>query len=59
MDEELGTKIDYIIAHLMVFYKGSLSYSQLQGMPYPEILKLNEFAERINKERERATKNGI
>lgn len=43
----------------MVFYKGALPYNELQGMPYPEILKLNEFAERINKERERAAKNGV
>jgi len=59
MDEQIDEKIDYIIAHLMVFYKGALSYKQLQEMPYPEILKLNEFAQRINKERERAAKNGI
>lgn len=59
MDEEIDARIDYIIAHLMVFYKGALSYTELQEMPYPEIFKLNKFAERINKERERAAKNGI
>lgn len=59
MDEQIDEQIDYIIAHLMVFYKGALSYSELQEMPYPEILRLNEFAGRINKERERAVKNGI
>ena len=59
MGEQFYEEVDYIIAHLMVFYKGALSYSELQAMPYPELLKLNEFAERINKERERASKNGI
>jgi hypothetical protein len=48
-----------MIANLMVFYKGGLSYTELQNMPLPEVYKLNKFAERINKERERAMKNGV
>lgn len=43
----------------MVFYKGGLSYTELQNMPIPEVLKLNNFAQRINKDQERAAKNGI
>jgi len=58
MDGKFTEDIDYIIAHLMVFYKGALSYSELNEMPYPEILKLNHFADRINKARERAIKRG-
>ena len=59
MDETINERIDYLISHLMVFYKGAISYGEFQKMPYPEILKLNKFAERINKERERAAKNGV
>ena len=56
MDEEISSKIDWVIPNLMVFYKGALSYNDLQIMPYPDILKLNDYAQRINKERERALK---
>ena len=34
----------------MVFYKGSISYSQLINMPIPELLELWEMAIRINEE---------
>jgi hypothetical protein len=43
----------------MVFYEGGLSYTELQEMPLPNVFRLQEFAVRINKERERAMKNGI
>ena len=42
----------------MVFYKGALSYSELNEMPYPRILKLNHFAQRINRERDKLAKRG-
>lgn len=45
-----------MIANLMIFYKGGLSYTELQSMPLPNIFRLQEFAARINKERERANK---
>jgi len=45
-----------MIANLMKFYEGAVSYEAFQAMPYPDILKLNEFAERINKETERNIK---
>lgn len=43
----------------MVFYKGGLSYTELQNMPLPDVFRLQDYAVKINKERERAAKNGI
>lgn len=43
----------------MVFYKGGFSYSELQEMPLPELLRYNDYATKINKERERAMKSGV
>jgi hypothetical protein len=44
----------------MVYYKGAVTYKEFQNMPIPEILKLQEYAEKINKkqqaELERQTK---
>ena len=34
----------------MVFYKGGVSYKELQEMPFPELLELKAHADRINKE---------
>lgn len=45
-----------MIANLMVFYKGALSYHDLQEMPYPEVFKLNKLAAQINEETQRAMK---
>lgn len=36
----------------MVYYKGSISYNEFQNMPIPEILKLQEYAEKINKKQQ-------
>lgn len=49
-------KIDYMIATLMVFYKGSLSYDRLMSLPIPKLRSLCEYAVKINKEQERAAK---
>jgi hypothetical protein len=43
----------------MIFYKGSMSYETLQNMPIPELLRWQKYAAKINKERERAAKNGV
>jgi len=44
----------------MVFYKGGLSYTELQNMPLPEVFRLQDYAAKINKERKRAAEsNGI
>lgn len=43
----------------MVFYKGALTYNDLNKMPIPEILKLNNLAYRINKERADAEKSAM
>lgn len=48
------------MANLMVFYRGALSYTELQNMPLPEMLRLQKYAVNINEERKReAAKNGI
>lgn len=58
MDEgtDENNSIDYLIANLMVFYKGALSYSELQSMPLPELYQLNEYAVKINREIEKEAK---
>lgn len=42
----------------MVFYKGAISYKELREMPIPEIINLQEYADKINKEIKKASKNG-
>lgn len=56
MDESIGAKIDWMFANLMVFYKGGLSYTELNYMPIPLVLEYNSHAERINKDAERKAK---
>jgi len=51
--------LDRLIANLMVFYKGALSYETLQAMPVPDLLQLRDEADRINKEVERKQKRGL
>ncbi len=46
----------YLIANLAVFYKGAVSIRELESMPIPKILELNQYAERINQEVERKLK---
>ena len=49
-----------MIANLLVFYKGGLSYTEAQNLPIPELMKLNDLAAKINRENEKASKrNGI
>lgn len=56
MDETLESRIDYMFANLMVFYKGGLSYTELNNMPIPLVLKYYEFADQMNREAERKAK---
>lgn len=56
MDESIQRKIDWLFANLMVFYKGGLTYSELNNMPIPLVLKYYEFANQINREAERKSK---
>ncbi len=51
-----GEEIDYMIAWLMVLYKGSMSYDRLMSMPIPKLVKLCEYASKIAKEQEKAAK---
>lgn len=48
-----------MISDLAYFYRGGVCYHKMQEIPYPEILKLHNHAERINKAREREANNGI
>jgi hypothetical protein len=50
------SQLDFIIADLMVFYKGAVTYSEFMSMPIDEILQLQYFAHNINKEVERRNK---
>lgn len=56
MDESIGSKIDWMFANLMVFYKGGLSYTELNNMPIPLVLEYHDYAEKMNKEAERRAK---
>jgi hypothetical protein len=47
-DEELG----YLIANLCVFYKGSVTYKELNEMPLPELYDLYRYSQRINRDTE-------
>ena len=49
----------YAIANLMVFYKGSISYRELESMPIPEFLKLQEFAVKIRDGIEKETEKQV
>lgn len=40
----------------MVFYKGSLTYNDLENMPLDRIIEFNKYATRIQKEIKRKMK---
>lgn len=61
IEAEIGSnltvyKIDYLIANLMVFYKGAVDYNSLNSMPLDELLQLNDFADKINRDIEQSSK---
>lgn len=56
MDESTEKQIGLQIAHLMVFYKGAISYKELRDMSIIELKELNEYAEQINNEIDRRIK---
>ncbi len=43
----------------MVFYKGALTWETLRAMPIDQLIDLDNYADRIIKEAERKSKNGI
>jgi hypothetical protein len=43
----------------MVFYKGAVSYGDLNEMPLDEVLQLNHFASKINKAQEYESKKAM
>lgn len=53
MDGENDESIDYLIADLAVFYKGSISHAELEDAPIPKLYNLNEYAERMVNEAKR------
>ena len=59
MDEEIGERIDFLIANLMVYYKGAISYKDFQEMSYADILKHERYASQINQAREREIKKSM
>jgi hypothetical protein len=56
MDETLESRIDWMFANLMVFYKGGLSFTELNNMPIPLVLTYYDYADKINREIERQSK---
>ncbi len=40
----------------MVFYKGGLSYTELNNMPLPLVFEYHKYAKKMNKEAERLAK---
>lgn len=56
MDESITSRIDWMFANLMVFYKGGLSYTELNNMPLPLVIKYNDYAIKMQKEAERMAK---
>jgi hypothetical protein len=50
MDEASDEELEYLIADLIVFYKGSNSFDEYLNMPLTKIYRLNEYANRINNE---------
>lgn len=51
--ESFEDNINFLIANLMEFYKGSISYDRFQHMGIIEIYELTEHANRITAEREK------
>jgi hypothetical protein len=56
MDTALEQNLEWLFANLMYFFKGGLTYSDLNNMPIPEVLRYNDYAKRINKDQEQASK---
>lgn len=57
MDGEIDESISYMIADLAVFYKGSISYAELEDMPIPKLHNLNKFADKMIEEAKRESKD--
>ena len=57
MDKTSDEQIGYIIANLMVYYKGALTYDRLMTMPIPLLLDYLKYAGKIEKEKETVLNN--
>ena len=55
MDETSAEELEYLIANLIVFYKGSNSFDEYWNMPLTRVYRLNEYANRISDEIEKKT----
>lgn len=50
MDETPIEEMNFLICQLAEFYNGSISYNELQNMPWPEVLELHKNAVKIQEE---------
>lgn len=48
--------LDWLIADLLVFYKGGFSYTELNNLPLPLLYDYYKIACKMNKDAERAAK---
>jgi hypothetical protein len=54
LDERARDKLDLSFGRIIRFFKGGLTYQDLENMPIPRIFKWIDIANKINKEEERA-----
>lgn len=45
-----------MIANVMKFYEGAITYDNLMQMPFNEIVTWNKYAQKINREIEKSVK---
>ena len=57
MDGSDRDSIEYLIAKLIKFYNGGISYSDFMSMPIPKIYQLALFSGKISGEEERYINN--
>jgi hypothetical protein len=51
--------IGYLIANVIFFYKGAVSYECAKNMPILELFELSEYGAQINKEIEKQSKQKL
>lgn len=49
LDEDIGKDVDYLIAKLLVLYRGALSYTEAKTLSTPELVKLYRLVKRIER----------
>ena len=57
MDDASDEEVEFLIADLAVFYKGAVTFSELEHMPLSKVYRLNKYADKMNKEIERQAKH--